>query len=451
MTAKPVEWVLVIYYGPSAHRATYGRLDNTKYTKDYIQLSRKSDFLDQVTNLFPVATSSVGSVPLTYRWPGGQAPGALVFRSADRPHLKWETNLGAPGAWKMTPTPSEATVETIPGDPTRPDFDGAEEEFALVGSRGAGQPYLMAIKLRDEPRTLHLRVYLKNPSEEFAWADIQLMPQEIFALAGKTSQTSALAWSTFQSGGAAPTPNVDAALTALNTAEDFASVINTLDADTGQMLANYIASPAYGLFFDPTKNHDAWLQPAPLAEGVASSFDDILQVLKTRFVVPQQDDAVAETLDVSAEQVEVFREQIKKEDYEVADSHSTVKTRGSAQRAFADAVKGNYGFRCAITDIATKEFLVAAHIVPWSQDQTIRLDPSNGICLSLLMDRAFETGYLLIEDDLTVIVDWGKVGDDLALRSQLEPYDGKKISEPSHEAPRAEYLQRRRAMVIPKD
>lgn len=53
MAAQPVEWVLVIYYGPSAHRATYGRLGNTKYTKDYIQLSKKTDFLDAVRRLFP--------------------------------------------------------------------------------------------------------------------------------------------------------------------------------------------------------------------------------------------------------------------------------------------------------------------------------------------------------------------------------------------------------------
>ena len=64
MAAQPVEWVLLIHYGPSAHRATYGRLDGkgTKYTKDYIQLSRKKDFLDAVTNLFSVTASGSASV-----------------------------------------------------------------------------------------------------------------------------------------------------------------------------------------------------------------------------------------------------------------------------------------------------------------------------------------------------------------------------------------------------
>ncbi len=58
MATLPVEWVLVVFYGPSAHRATYGRLDNTKYTKDYIQLSKKAAFLDAVTHLFPMAASA---------------------------------------------------------------------------------------------------------------------------------------------------------------------------------------------------------------------------------------------------------------------------------------------------------------------------------------------------------------------------------------------------------
>ena len=99
----------------------------------------------------------------------------------------------------------------------------------------------------------------------------------------------------------------------------------------------------------------------------------------------------------------------------------------------------------------TKDFLVASHIVPWSEDQSIRLDPSNGICLSLLVDRAFEKGYLQIEDDLTIRIDWGRVGDDQALRSQLEPYNGQKLSAPTKGAPRPEYLQRRRALVAPTD
>ena len=452
MAAQPVEWVLVVYYGPAAHQATYGRqVRRGGYTKDYIQLSRKPEFLDAVANLFSVAASATGSIPLTYQWPAGTTSGAFVFRSADRPHLKWETSLGAPQVWKMTLAPSDATPETIPGDPSHLDFSDAENEFELLASRGAGQPYLMAIKLRDEPRTLHLRTYLKNPSEGYAWADLGLVPQEVQTLAAKTSQQSALAWSLFQSGGTAPSSMIENALSQLVASKDRTAVINVLDMDTGRALTSYLRHPGHGLFFDPFQNHDAWVQPVPLSTQVAASVDDLLQTLEARFPAVPQGDAAAEALEADPDEVEAFREQLKQKNYEVADSTATIKTRGSAQKAFAGAVKANYEYRCAITGVVTKDFLVASHIVPWSADQSIRLDPSNGICLSLLVDRAFEKGYLQIEDDLTIRIDWDRVGDDQALRSQLGPHDGLKLSAPSEGVPQPKYLQRRRALFTPTD
>ncbi|MFF2842421.1 HNH endonuclease [Paenarthrobacter sp. NPDC057981] len=90
----------------------------------------------------------------------------------------------------------------------------------------------------------------------------------------------------------------------------------------------------------------------------------------------------------------------------------SAKTRGSAQRAFAQALKSNYNWRCAITGISKPDFLVASHIVPWSKAPGIRLDPRNGICLSTFVDRAFDTGYLRVGPDYVVRIDWVKVGDD---------------------------------------
>jgi len=283
VAAQPVEWVLVVYYGPAAHQATYGRqvkkggYTKGAYSKDYIQLSRKTEFLNEVAKLFSVPPGHIASVPLSYRWPQGAASGEFVFKSADRPHLKWETRDGAPRAWKMTPAPTDATPETLPGDPTHVDFADAENEFKLLASRGAGQPYLMAIKLRNEPRTLHLRAYLANPSKRFSWADLGLVPQEVQALAAKTSQSSALAWSFFDSGGAAPSAKIKGALSQVERSRNPTSVIEALDSDTCRALATYLQDPAFGLFFDPTLNHDAWSRGVSLSSRIA--VDDILQVL----------------------------------------------------------------------------------------------------------------------------------------------------------------------------
>lgn len=446
MAAQPVEWVLVVHYGASAHRATYGRLRGTKYTKDYIQLSRKDEFLEAITRLFPVDVTDSASVPVTYQWPTGTAQGALVFNSADRPHLKWETAQGAPQAWRMSLEPSDAAAETIPGDPTHLDVAAAENELALLAERGAGQPYLLAIKLRNEARTLHLRAYLKDPHPSFAWADLTLTPDAIQALAAKTSSQSALAWILLHSDGTLPSTAIEDTLTEITESADLATTIDSLAPDLGRALSAYLRKPGHGLFFDPSHNHDAWVQPTPLATSIAASLDHLVEALQTRYPAIVHGDAAAEALETDQDEVDAFSRRIDQGNFEVPDATATVKIRGSAQKAFAATVKANYGYRCAITGISSRDFLVASHIVPWSKDQTIRLDPTNGICLSLLVDRAFEHGQLLIDDDLTIRIDWNRVGADAALRDQLLPYDGRRMSAPTQAAPQSSYLQRRRSL-----
>lgn len=112
MSARRVEWILIVRYGISAHRATYGRLRGKLYTKDYIQLSRKSDFIRDMEAAFPVLAAGASSVSITYKWPGGSAEGKIFRKSADRPHLAFETRNGAPAPWKMRDLPTESTPET---------------------------------------------------------------------------------------------------------------------------------------------------------------------------------------------------------------------------------------------------------------------------------------------------------------------------------------------------
>ena len=217
----------------------------------------------------------------------------------------------------------------------------------------------------------------------------------------------------------------------------------------GRAVSAYLRKPGHGLFFDPAHNHDAWVQPAPLVTSIAATLDHLIETLQTRFPANVQGDAVAEALETDQDEVDAFSQRIDEGSFEVPDATATVKIRGSAQKAFAAAVKANYGYRCAITGISSRDFLVASHIVPWSKDQTIRLDPTNGICLSLLVDRAFEKGHLLIDDDLTIRVDWSLVGTDNALRDQLLPYDGCQMREPTRGSPQASYLRRRRSLSPP--
>jgi HNH endonuclease len=296
---------------------------------------------------------------------------------------------------------------------------------------------------------LHLRAYLKDPHPSFAWADLSLSPPAIQDLAAKTSSRVALAWTLLHSDGTLPSEAIKDALAQMTESADLAATLDALTPDAGRAINAYLRKPGHGLFFDPAQNHAAWIQPDPLAPSIAASLDHLIDALQRRFPTVVHSDAAAEALETDQDEVDAFHQQIDQGNFEVPDVTATVKIRGSAQKAFAAAVKANYGYRCAITGISSRTFLVASHIVPWSEDQTIRLDPTNGICLSLLVDRAFEHGQLLIDDDLTIRINLDLVGADDALREQLLPYDGHRMRAPAQGAPQPSYLQRRRSLFSP--
>jgi putative restriction endonuclease len=74
-----------------------------------------------------------------------------------------------------------------------------------------------------------------------------------------------------------------------------------------------------------------------------------------------------------------------------------VKTRVN-QNVFRQIVIANYSGKCAITGIDLPELLFASHIIPWSKNETERLNPENGICLSALYNRAFNKGLIGINE-----------------------------------------------------
>lgn len=317
----------------------------------------------------------------------------------------------------------------------------------MIAQRGAGQPYLLAVKLKDEESRLHLRVVLENPAKTFAWANLTRAPQQIQDLVSNSTARSALAWSAFNGDGVWPSAEVANAIKALESSATPDKVITNLDAGTRLELAAYLGNPAYGIFFDPDKNHDAWLESVPVPEQVRSLIPVLSAQVAKASSIPENGDAIAEALEISAEQIAIFSGQLKNGNYEVDDLYANVKTRGSAQRVFSDAVKENYDYTCAVTGIKSREFLIASHIVPWSRDKTIRLDPSNGICLSLIVDKAFESGYLLINEDLTIGLNIEKMKNDRELQRHLKPYDGKTVAQPRQFPANPTYLKRRRDLL----
>lgn len=74
------------------------------------------------------------------------------------------------------------------------------------------------------------------------------------------------------------------------------------------------------------------------------------------------------------------------------------------QTLFRTSVLISYDGRCAVTGLALPDVLVASHIIPWKDSVERRADPTNGILLNALLDRAFDRGLISFDDQLRVIV-----------------------------------------------
>lgn len=74
------------------------------------------------------------------------------------------------------------------------------------------------------------------------------------------------------------------------------------------------------------------------------------------------------------------------------------------QQFFRNAVLAAYDSKCCITGLAVPELLVASHIIPWAENPKTRVNPANGLCLNALHDRAFDRGFIALDDNLRVMV-----------------------------------------------
>lgn len=111
------------------------------------------------------------------------------------------------------------------------------------------------------------------------------------------------------------------------------------------------------------------------------------------------------------------------------------------QGFFRDAILSSYSATCCVTGIAIPECLIASHIVPWSEDEQHRTDPTNGLCLSATFDRLFDAGLMTVTTEFTVCFSSriteseNRIHEELLHRYQDEP-----IRRPQRFLPAAEFL-----------
>jgi putative restriction endonuclease len=112
------------------------------------------------------------------------------------------------------------------------------------------------------------------------------------------------------------------------------------------------------------------------------------------------------------------------------------------QQFFRNNILGIYDNCCCVTGLNTPSLLVASHIVPWAVDKNNRLNPSNGLCLNALHDKAFDSGNMTITTDFKI-----KFSDNLkqngiensALNSLLQ-FEGNRINLPERCYPDKDFL-----------
>lgn len=122
------------------------------------------------------------------------------------------------------------------------------------------------------------------------------------------------------------------------------------------------------------------------------------------------------------------------------------------QSYFRTAVLSAYNNRCCISGLAVPKLLIASHIVPWSEDPQNRLNPTNGLALSALHDKAFDLGLLTIDESYRVVVS-GKINhnSDHFFDSSIKSFHGKSISLPDKSSPQAQFLAMHRETIFERN
>ena len=96
---------------------------------------------------------------------------------------------------------------------------------------------------------------------------------------------------------------------------------------------------------------------------------------------------------------------------------------------------------CCITGIEIPEVLIASHIILWAEEPRYRTDPTNGLCLNALHDKAFDQGLIVLDDEYRVNVS-SKLKK--CRYSIFNDYEGKQIHMPDRFLPSREFLKKHR-------
>jgi predicted restriction endonuclease len=154
------------------------------------------------------------------------------------------------------------------------------------------------------------------------------------------------------------------------------------------------------------------------------------------------------------EEVSLAITPLVEENSEVSFSGSTeterkVKVR-IGQIFFRKVILTSYSKKCCICGMPIPELLIASHIIPWRDNENLRVNPHNGLCLCTLHDKGFDRGFFTIGVNYEIII-----GSTLrqylpnsAVHSGFKIYEGQRISLPDKFLPAQDYLANHRGNIF---
>jgi len=153
-------------------------------------------------------------------------------------------------------------------------------------------------------------------------------------------------------------------------------------------------------------------------------------------------------LNAGAPAIDEADEQLVPEDF-TGETKKVITEQRIKQNFFRRAVLSSYHGRCCMSGLSEQRLLIASHIVPWSKDKANRLNPSNGLCLSAIHDRAFDKGLITLTDDFKIVVsDEIKRLDEHFIKSVISSLHGRQIELPERFMPSIEFISRHRTNLF---
>ena len=150
----------------------------------------------------------------------------------------------------------------------------------------------------------------------------------------------------------------------------------------------------------------------------------------------------------SAEELETETDALWPEDF-TGETRQILTTQRIKQHFFRRAVLSSYRGRCCMSGLSDARLLIASHIVPWSSDKANRLNPSNGLCLSAIHDRAFDKGLISLTDDGRVVLSNElRRRDDEFVKTIFLPLEHHQIEMPERFRPDVEFLKHHRTSIF---